>query len=105
LASIPGSFLASAEATFCDLRAHRIFDVVLGRSKAALDSYLAKLPGIDRVRIVCMDLTSTYRAIVRKHFPKAKIVADRFHVIRLITHHFLASRSILPAPSAAACSR
>jgi transposase len=76
--------------TFCDLRAHKIFDVVLGRSEAALEAYLAKLPGKDRVRIVCMDLASAYRALVRKHFPKAKIVADRFHVIRLINHHFLA---------------
>jgi transposase len=76
--------------TFCDLRRHTIFDVVLGRSEAALDDYLAKLPGKDRVRIVCMDLSSVYRAIVRKHFPNAKIVADRFHVIRLINHHFLA---------------
>lgn len=75
--------------TFCDLRHHRIFDVVLGRSEAALEAYLANLAGKDRVRIVCMDLASVYRAIVRKHFPKAKIVADRFHVIRLINHHFL----------------
>jgi transposase len=84
--------------TFCDLRAHRIFDVVLGRSEAALEDYLAKLPGKERVRIVCMDLASVYRAIVRKYFPKAKIVADRFHVIRLINHHFLACwREIDPA--------
>jgi hypothetical protein len=76
--------------TFCDLRAHKIFDVVWGRSEAALDDYLAQLPGKDRVRIVCMDLSSVYRAIVRKHFPKAKTVADRFHVIRLVNHHFLA---------------
>jgi len=76
--------------TFCDLRGHKIFDVVLGRSEAALEAYLTKLPGKERVRIVCMDLASVYRAIVRKHFPKAKIVADRFHVIRLITLHFLA---------------
>lgn len=76
--------------TFCDLRSHTIFDVVLGRSEAALDDYLAKLPGKERVRLVCMDLASVYRAIVRKHFPKAKIVADRFHVIRLVNHHFLA---------------
>jgi transposase len=27
---------------------------------------------------------------VRKHFPNARIVADRFHVIRLVNHHFLA---------------
>jgi transposase len=76
--------------TFCDLRKHKIFDVVLGRSEAALEDYLAKLPGKDQVQIVCMDLASVYRAVVRKHFPKAKIVADRFHVIRLVNHHFLA---------------
>jgi transposase len=84
--------------TFCDLRRHRIFDVVLGRSEAALEDYLAKLPGKERVRVVCMDLASVYRAIVRKHFPKAKIVADRFHVIRLVNLHFLACwREIDPA--------
>jgi transposase len=27
--------------------------------------------------------------LVRKHFPNARIVADRFHVIRLINQHFL----------------
>jgi len=47
-----------------------------------------------------MDLSSTYRAIARKYFPNAKIVADRFHVIRLINHHFRASwREIDPVGS------
>ena len=47
-----------------------------------------------------MDLASVYRALVRKHFPKAQIVADRFHVIRLVNHHFLACwREIDPAGS------
>ena len=75
--------------TFCDLHNHRVHDVVLGRSEAALASYLRRLPGKERVRLVCMDLSSTYRALVRKHFPNARIVADRFHVIRIINHHFL----------------
>ena len=86
--------------TFCDLRSHTIYDVVLGRSQAALEDYLAKLPGKERVRVVCMDLSSSYRALVRKYFPNARIVADRFHVIRLINHHFLACwREIDPAGS------
>ncbi|HWQ52033.1 MAG TPA: transposase, partial [Bryobacteraceae bacterium] len=39
-----------------------------------------------------------YRALVRKHFPNARIVADRFHVIRMINQHFLACwREIDPA--------
>jgi transposase len=76
--------------TFCDLSKRRIYDVVLGRSEASLEAYLQRLEGKKAVRVVCMDLSSTYRAIVRKHFPNAQIVADRFHVIRLINHHFLA---------------
>jgi transposase len=45
-----------------------------------------------------MDLATVYRSIVRKHFPNALIVADRFHVIRLINQHFLACwREIDPA--------
>jgi len=76
--------------TFCDLKNHRIYDVTLGRSEAALESYFLSLEGKEQVRVVCMDLAAVYRSIVRKHFPKAVIVADRFHVIRLINHHFLA---------------
>jgi transposase len=75
--------------TLCDLKNHTIYDVVLGRSEASLEAYLQRLQGKDQVRVVCMDLSSTYRAVVKKHFPKARIVADRFHVIRLINHHFL----------------
>jgi len=76
--------------TFCDLKNHRIYDVTLGRSEAALEAYFLRLEGKDQVRIVCMDLAVVYRSIVKKQFPRALIVADRFHVIRLINHHFLA---------------
>lgn len=76
--------------TFCDLKNHKIYDVVLGRTELSLQAYLQRLEGKDQVRVVCMDLASVYRAIARKHFPNAVIVADRFHVIRLINQHFLA---------------
>jgi transposase len=76
--------------TFCDLRNHQIYDVVLGRSEAALEAYLARLEGKQAVRVVGMDLASGYRSLVRKYFPQARIVADRFHVIRLINQHFVA---------------
>lgn len=74
--------------TLCDLAKRTVFDVVAGRSEKSLEDYLTKLPGKDRVKVICMDLSSTYRAIAHKHFPGARIVADRFHVIRLIGHHF-----------------
>jgi transposase len=72
--------------TLCNLGSHAIFDIVKGRSQSDLSDYLASLQGKERVKVVCMDLSSTYRSIVKKHFPNAKIVADRFHVIRLIQH-------------------
>jgi transposase len=76
--------------TLCDLKNHRVYDVTLGRSENALESYFLRLPGKQQVRIVCMDLAAVYRCLVRKYFPNAIIVADRFHVIRLVNHHFLA---------------
>jgi transposase len=86
--------------TFCDLKGRKVVDVVLGRSEASLSGYLEKLEGKQAVRIVCMDLSTVYRAIARKHFPNAMIVADRFHVIRLINHHFLTCwREIDPVAS------
>ena len=61
-----------------------------GRSEASLEGYLSKLEGKQHVQVVCMDLAASYRALVRKHFPQARIVADRFHVVRAVNHHFLA---------------
>jgi transposase len=76
--------------TFCDLRNHKVYDVVLGRSELSLAGYLDSLEGKHLVKVVCMDLAAVYRALVRKHFPNARIVADRFHVIRLVNQQFLA---------------
>jgi len=75
--------------TLVDLKNHKVFDVVLGRSQPSLHHYLSNLQGREQVKIVVMDLSETYRNIVQQYFPNAKIVADRFHVIRLVNHHFL----------------
>jgi transposase len=86
--------------TLCDLKHHKVYDVVLGRSEAALEAYFSRLPGKEKVRVVCIDLSSSYRALIRKHFPQALIVADRFHVIRLINQQFLATwRALAPLGS------
>jgi transposase len=72
--------------TFCNLRKNRIFDIVKGRSDRDLADYLQKLTGKEAVKVVCIDLSSTYRHLIQRYFPNAKIVADRFHVIRLLLH-------------------
>lgn len=75
--------------TFCDLKRHRVFELALGRSETALEPFLKGLKGRERVQVVCIDLSSSYRSIVRKYFPNARIVSDRFHVVRTVLRHFL----------------
>jgi len=75
--------------TLVDLKNHKVFDVVLGRSEASLRGYLKRLPGRENVRVIVMDLSETYRRIAQQYFPNAMIVADRFHVVRLVNQHFL----------------
>jgi len=74
--------------TLCNLERHRVFDMVPGRSREALKGYFELLPGRLQVEMVCMDLSNSYRALAREFFPRAKIVADRFHVIRLVIRAF-----------------
>src|SRR5664279_240337 len=86
--------------TLCDLKNHKIYDVVLGRSELSLQAYFERLPGKLQVKVVCMDLATHYRSLVRRYFPNAIIVADRFHVIRLVNQQFLACwRDIDPVAS------
>ena len=75
--------------TFCDLKNHRVFDISPGRSEPELAGYLQRLRGRDKVRVVCIDLSNSYRSMIRRWFPRAAIVADRFHAIRLVGLHLL----------------
>lgn len=81
--------------TLCDLAKHKVYDVILGRSEKSLERPLALISEKYRTRVAVMDLSETYRQIVKEHFPNALIVADRFHVIRLVNHHFLKAWQLL----------
>ena len=75
--------------TLADLKHHRVYEVFEGKSSAALEPQLRKIAGRNKVQVVCMDLSSPFRSLVQRLFPNAKIVADRFHVIRLVIDTFL----------------
>ena len=84
--------------TFCNLKNRKIFDVVQGKSQGDLLQFLCSLKDRHKVKVVCIDLCSAYRQLIRKWFPNAKIVADRFHAIRIIQYHFLSfCRAMVPA--------
>lgn len=77
------------QTTLVNLQKHTVYDITLGRTESNLGRYLQKLPDRNNCKVIVMDLSETYRSIARKYFPKAMIVADRFHVVRLVNHHFL----------------
>lgn len=74
--------------TLCDIRKHKIYDILPGKAERSLQSHLEKIADRDRVKIVVMDLSPSYRSLVSRYFPKALIVCDRFHVVRLLLRAF-----------------
>lgn len=70
---------------FTDLKKRKLFDVCEGKSTKMIIEQMQHIEGRENVKIVVMDLSSGYRAFAQKMFPKAEIVADKFHVLRLIT--------------------
>lgn len=83
------------QTTLVNLQKHTVFDITLGRTESNLGKYLRRLPDRGNCKVIVMDLSETYRKIARDYFPKAMVVADRFHVVRLVNQHFLKTWSQL----------
>jgi transposase len=66
---------------FCDLDARKVLEVSAGRKKDEVASVLERLSNCDAVEAVSMDMSTTFREAVQLCLPKARIVADHFHVI------------------------
>jgi|SRR3989338_271691 len=83
------------QTTLVNLQKHTVFDITLGRTESNLGKYLRRMPDRKNCKVIVMDLSETYRKIARDYFPTAMVVADRFHVVRLVNHHFLKTWSLL----------
>ena len=70
---------------FTDLDDGAILDVVDGRRGKVVTSWLAARPRWwrRRVQIVALDMSSEFRAAVRKALPRARVSVDHWHVVRL----------------------
>ncbi len=66
-----------------DYNNRRLKEVLPTRVSGQLQHALAYIPGRENVKNVCIDLSSTYRNFAQSYFPNAKIIADKFHVVRL----------------------
>jgi transposase len=70
----------------------RMFEAVIGKTQAELETATAHIPGRENVLWATIDMCDPYRNYIRSFFPNAKIVADKFHVLRLLTPALLRKR-------------
>lgn len=65
----------------------RLREVVAGKTGANLEHALSSIPGRENVELVSLDMSDSYKSFVKGFFPNAKMVADKFHVLRLLNGH------------------
>lgn len=65
----------------------RLREVVAGKTGASLEHALSSIPGRENVELVSLDMSDSYKSFVKGFFPNAKMVADKFHVLRLLNGH------------------
>lgn len=67
-----------------DYNNKRVRELVLGRSGAELKYALEHIPGRENVKNVALDLSDPYKKFAKEFFPNAELIADKFHVLRLL---------------------
>jgi len=68
----------------CNLVEREVMEVVEGQGRQKVEEYLDKLPQPEKVKGVAMDMHEPFRQAVEMCLPQAKVVVDKFHLIRHI---------------------
>lgn len=66
-----------------NIRSNTIIDMLPNRDKKTVVNYLYNLQGKSEVQYVAMDMWTPYRDAVQAVLPDARIVIDKFHVVRM----------------------
>lgn len=62
----------------------KVLDILPSRKSEDLYKYFLEYKDRKNVRHVVIDMSGPYRALAKTLFPQAKIIADRFHVVRQV---------------------
>ncbi len=60
-----------------------LLDLLPNRNKETVVGYLSRLPNRGRIQYVTMDMWRPYKDAVKAVLPKATIIVDKFHVVRM----------------------
>lgn len=67
---------------------HTVLDILPERNSESLCSYFSTFSNRKDVEYVVMDMSTLFRSMAKSCFPKAKIVADKYHVYRQVQWAF-----------------
>jgi transposase len=82
---------------FIDLEERTLIDMAPSRKHTDIKAVLNRWGGevLSQIEEVSIDLSGNYRGVIQKTMPQAKIVADRFHVMQLVSSEFNKARIAL----------
>lgn len=75
--------ISQARCVLTNIQAKTIVDMLPDRSKKTVINYLSQMEDRQRVELCTMDMWRPYREAVQVVLPKAIVVVDKFHVVRL----------------------
>ena len=67
---------------------HKILDLLPNRKSNDLCTYFSKFKDRNNVKYIIMDMSNLFRSVANTCFPNAEIIADKYHVIRLVGFAF-----------------
>lgn len=82
-----GNVQEKFQCILADPMKHEVLDIISSRDSEELHAWFNQYPLKERkkVRYIVMDLSPLFRSVMKSCFPKAKIIADKFHTVRMIT--------------------
>jgi transposase len=77
--------IGRSRAVIANVEERCMVDMLPTRQKQAVGAYLQGMANRDRIELVCMDMWAPYRDVARELLPRAQVVVDKFHVVRMAT--------------------
>lgn len=88
-----------------DYNNRRVRELVLGKTCDDLMRDLAHIPGRENVKNVVIDMCDPFKKFAREFFPNTILIADKFHVLRLLGPALLRRRKEITGDRANARAR
>ncbi|MBP1990808.1 transposase [Paenibacillus eucommiae] len=68
---------------FTNTEERKLIDLLQNRNKETVVEYLSRLRNKDRIQYVTMDMCQPYKDAVKAVLPRAIIIVDKFHIVRM----------------------